>query len=256
MKARSSFLATAALAAVSVLALSGCSSTGGGETESGVKLLDAGKLNVCSDVPYEPFEFEQDGKYVGFDLDIAQAIADDLGVELNVIDSSFESITSGAFKAQCDIAVSSISITEERAKNFNYSTPYYDDDLVLVAKKGSGVTDIASVGDKAVAVQQGTTGDAYGQDNGLTTTAFEDGGLQIQALQTGKVDVALGNQSLLKYAIKGDSNFEVVAEIPTGEQLGIAVPFENEPLLDQVNATLKRMTDDGSLQASEDKWFG
>ncbi|MET1021949.1 MAG: transporter substrate-binding domain-containing protein, partial [Arthrobacter sp.] len=103
----------AAVLAVGALTLTACggSATPSASSAGGVQLVNAGKLTVCSDVPYEPFEFQKDGKIVGFDMDIAAEIAKDLDVELNVIDSSFDAIESGLFATQCDAAISSVSIT-------------------------------------------------------------------------------------------------------------------------------------------------
>jgi len=269
MKFRST-LATVSMAALTLAALTACASTpaespaasepaASGSTDAGTSdlaFVNDGQLTVCSDMPYEPFEMvDESGKAVGFDIDIVQAVADDLGVELNVIDSSFDAITSGVFKAQCDIAASSISITDERKGNMDFSDPYYDDDLVLVAPVGSDVSDIASAAGKKVGVQTATTGEAYGQENGLDTIGYEDSGLQIQSMISGQTDATLGNQSVLRYAIAGNDDFEVVEEISTGEQLGVAVGKGNTPMVDAVNATLERLSSSGELEELETKWF-
>lgn len=258
---RRNLAVSAAALAVAALSLSAC---GGGDSDaassgsdsSDVKLLKSGQFTVCSDIPYEPFEFVKDGKNVGFDLDIAQAIADDLGAELNVIDASFDSIESGLFKTQCDAAISGISITDARKQNMEFSSPYLDDDLVLVAKADSGITDVASAKGKKVGVQQSTTGEEYGKKEGLTTTGYEDSGLQIQSLKSGQTDASLGNQSILRYAIKDDSSLKVVQEIKTGEQLGVAVPKGDTALLKKVDATLKSLEDDGKMDELKKTWFG
>lgn len=265
MSFRSKLLTGTALTAAAVLALTGCATgssdaaaTGDATTDTSAAALTTvkeGTLTVCSDIPYEPFEYLEGDKPVGFDIDIAQAIADDLGLTLSVIDSSFDAITSGLFKTQCDIAASSISITEERKGNMDFSDPYYDDDLVLIAKVGSGVTSIDTAKGQKVGVQTATTGEAYAQKEGLTAIGYEDSGLQIQSLISGQTVASLGNQSVLRYAIKGNSDFEVVQEIATGEQLGIAVGKGNTAVLDAVNATLKRLTDSGELDKLEAKWF-
>ncbi|WP_040165357.1 ABC transporter substrate-binding protein [Microbacterium gorillae] len=264
MKARSTLLATAVLAAVSALALTGCAtgtdSGKGGSTASadasGLTLVTAGTLTVCSDIPYEPFEFMKDDKPVGFDIDIAQAVADDNKLELKVVDSSFEAITSGAFKVDCDIAASSITITDDRKKNVDFSEPYYDDDLAVIAKKDSGITSLDTAKGKNIGVQTGTTGEEYAKKNGIDTIGYEDSGLQVQSLIAGTTDASLGNLSVLGYAIRDKSDFAVVEKISTGEQLGIAVPKGNSEMLDAVNATLKSLTDSGKLDELKTKWFG
>ncbi|MDP9982238.1 polar amino acid transport system substrate-binding protein [Pseudarthrobacter oxydans] len=248
----------AALLAAGALTLTAC---GGGSTpaatsEGGIQLINAGKLTVCSDVPYEPFEFQQDGKIVGFDMDIAAEVAKDMKAELSVVDSSFEAIETGTALTQCDVSISSISITDTRKSVMDFSDPYLDDDLTLVASEASGITNIDGAKGKKVGVQQATTGAQYAKDQGLDAQQFEDTGLLVQALKAGTIDAALGNQSVLGYAIKDDSNFKRVENYATGEKLGIAIKKGNTAMATQVNGTLKRLTDDGTLAKFETTWFG
>jgi polar amino acid transport system substrate-binding protein len=247
----------AAILAVGALTLTAC---GGSPTpaasEGGVKLINSGKLTVCSDIPYEPFEFQKDGKNVGFDMDIAAEVAKDMKAELNVVDSSFEAIETGTALTQCDVSISSISITDTRKAVMDFSSPYLNDDLTLVATEASGITNIDSAKGKKVGVQQATTGAQYAKDKGLDAQQFEDTGLLVQALKAGTIDAALGNQSVLGYAIKDDSKMKRVENYATGEKLGIAIKKGNTAMADQVNSTLKRLTDDGSLKKFETTWFG
>ena len=248
----------AALLAVGALTLTACggSSTPAATSEGGVQLINAGKLTVCSDVPYEPFEFQKDGKIVGFDMDIAAEVAKDMKAELSVVDSSFEAIETGTALTQCDISISSISITDTRKSVMDFSDPYLDDDLTLVASDASGITNLDGAKGKKVGVQQATTGAQYAKDKGLDAQQFEDSGLLVQALKAGTIDAALGNQSVLGYAIKDDSNFKRVENYATGEKLGIAIKKGNTAMATQVNGTLKRVTDDGTLAKFETTWFG
>ncbi|VXC68189.1 Amino acid ABC transporter substrate-binding protein [Arthrobacter sp. 9V] len=248
----------AAVLAAGALALTACggSSTPAASSDSGLKLINAGKFTVCSDVPYEPFEFQKDGKIVGFDMDIAAEIAKDVKAELNVVDSSFEAIETGTALTGCDVSISSISITDVRKSVMDFSTPYLDDDLTLVATSSSGITNIDGAKGKKVGVQQATTGAQYAKDKGIDAQQFEDSGLLVQALKAGTIDAAVGNQSVLGYAIKDDSNLKRVEDYATGEKLGISIKKGNTAMADAVNATLKRITDDGSLKKFETTWFG
>lgn len=256
---KKNFASAVAVTSVALLALTACGSGSGseGEAEASSFPLNEGKLTICSDIPYEPFEFVKDGKNVGFDMDIAAEIAKDAELDLNVIDASFDSIESGLFNTQCDIAISSISITEERSAKMDFSTPYMDDDLVLISADDSGIKDLESAKDKKVGVQQATTGEKYAKEQGLTNiVGFEDAGLQTQALLAGQVDALLGNQSVLGYSIKDKEGFSVVADFKTGEQLGVAVPKDQPKTLELVNGTLKRLTDAGTMEELTVKWFG
>ena len=248
----------AAILAAGALTLTACggSSTPAATSEGGVQLINAGKLTVCSDVPYEPFEFQKDGKIVGFDMDIAAEVAKDMKAELNVVDSSFEAIETGTALTQCDVSISSVSITDTRKSVMDFSDPYMDDDLTLVASTSSGITDLESAKGKKVGVQQATTGAKFAAEKGLDAQQFEDSGLLIQALQAGTIDAALGNQSVLAYAIKDDTKFKRVENYTTGEKLGISIKKGNTAMATQVNSTLKRLTDDGTLKKFETTWFG
>jgi polar amino acid transport system substrate-binding protein len=248
----------AAILAAGALTLTACggSSTPAATSEGGVQLINAGKLTVCSDVPYEPFEFQKDGKIVGFDMDIAAEVAKDLKAELNVVDSSFEAIETGTALTQCDLSISSVSITDTRKSVMDFSDPYMDDDLTLVASEASGITDLESAKGKKVGVQQATTGAKFAAEKGLDAQQFEDTGLLVQALQAGTIDAALGNQSVLAYAVKDDPKFKRVENFTTGEQLGISIKKGNTAMATQVNSTLKRLTDDGTLKKFETTWFG
>ena len=110
---------------VLVVALALIASACGGDDDTGeYNLVAEGKLSVCSEIPYEPFEFEEDGEYTGFDIDVIAAVADELGLELEVKSTGFTAITSGSAMAadQCDIAASAITITEEREEDIDVAT--------------------------------------------------------------------------------------------------------------------------------------
>ncbi|XAS66607.1 ABC transporter substrate-binding protein [Micrococcaceae bacterium Sec5.7] len=248
----------AAILAVGALTLTACggSPTPAASSAAGVQLINSGKLTVCSDIPYEPFEFQKDGKNVGFDMDVAAEVAKDLKADLNVVDSSFEAIETGTALTQCDVSISSISITDTRKSVMDFSTPYMNDDLTLVATTASGITNIDGAKGKKVGVQQATTGAQYAKDKGIEAQQFEDTGLLVQALQAGTIDAALGNQSVLAYAIKDDSKMKRVENYATGEKLGISIKKGNTAMADQINSTLKRLTDDGTLKKFETTWFG
>ncbi|MCG7423312.1 ABC transporter substrate-binding protein [Micrococcus porci] len=253
-------------AGLSAALLSGCAVIGGDAGTTGplaeddlratYRLHEPGVLTVCADVPYPPFEFEQDGQLTGYDIDLTRKLAETMDLQLKVVDTSFEAIESGASLTGCDLNASAISITEPRQHVMAFTLPYLDDDLVLVARKDSGITDVASAQGKRVGVQTATTGEEYAQSQGLDTVQFEDGGMQVQALQAGTVDALLGNQSVLLYSLKDDPRFGVVESLPTGEQLGMGVAPDNALLGSAVNRALQTLRNDGTVAELQQKWFG
>lgn len=228
-------------------------------SEAEVETLQDGVLRVCSDVPYPPFEYYDDeGNVVGFDIDIASAIADGLGLELEVIESSWDGLESGvALNAQdCDMTISGMTITEERSGNMLFSDPYLDDNLGLLATEGSGIESVDDLDGVAVGVQAATTGDVYAQEElGLDVVQYEDSGLMLQGLQAGQVEALIGNISILGYQAGEDPQYVFVEEIDTGEQLGVAAQLDNQQLIDAVNEILAEMRSDGTLEEIEQNWF-
>ena len=156
----------------SLLALAlvaGCAADGaeGGSARRGPAYVHPGTLTVCSDMPYEPFESLKDGKPVGFDIDLVDKVADQLGVKPAVKDTDFDAIQSGAAlnTGKCDVAISAMTITGERARVVDFSSPYFNASQALVVDKAAEVSSLADLAGKKIAVQGGTTGELYVTDN-------------------------------------------------------------------------------------------
>lgn len=274
-RARARLVGVAALAALFPLTLAACGSggnggsgSGGGATgaqSGGVQLVSPGKLTVCTHLTYKPFEFNQDGKTVGFDIDIVDLAAKELGVETQVVDIDFEQITTGAvFKAKkCDIAAAGTTITDARKQATLFSEPYFDATQALLTKKGSGVTDLASLRGKKLGVQTGTTGQEYGtknqQANGYEMVVFEDLPLGVNAVKAGRVDAAINDNGVLYDFAKDNPDTQVVAEFATGEQYGISAMKDDAnatAIIDKVNAAITKAKQDGAYDEIYKKWFG
>lgn len=247
-----------ALAAAALMLTACGSSSTGTTTESGVSLISEGKLTVCTNPPYAPFEYEENGKIVGLDADIAAAIASDLGVEAEMFTTSFEGIQSGVALSskQCDIALSGITITDERKTVMSFTDSYVDDNLAILVPADSDIKGDADLSGRNIGVQQATSGEKYAQEAGANTVQYEDNGLLLQAVQTGQVDAIVGNITVLSEMLTSDSSLSVVQEIETGEQIAGAVATENTALLDSANATLKKMEEDGRLADLREKYLG
>lgn len=248
--------ASYALAATALL-LTACGSTGA-TTESGAKLVSEGKLTVCTNPPYAPFEYEENGKIVGLDVDIATAIAKDLGLEAEMHTTSFEGIQSGVAlsSGECDIALSGITVTEERKTVMAFTSPYVDDNLAILVPQGSAISGEADLAGKKIGVQQATSGEKYAQEAGAETVQYEDNGLLLQALQTGQVEAVVGNITVLSEMLTSDQSLKVAQEIETDEKIAAAVASDNTALLESANKTLQTMEEDGSLDTLREKYLG
>ena len=250
------------LAVGTLLTLAGCASDDAPTPAApgdaaGVTLVKPGTLTVCTNPPYEPFEFtDANGDVVGLDIDLVGEIAAELGVEPEIVISPFEGIESGQLLETdaCDLVASAITITEERQAKIDFSQPYFDADQGLLVPEGSDLTDVDSLEGATVGVQQATTGEAWAEENGLDVVQFEDLGLQVAALETGQVDAIVNDVAVLGPFV--DDGFEVAANFSTGEQYGFGVKKGNTALLEAVDATLERVREDGTYDALYTEWIG
>lgn len=231
---------------------------------AGVQLVNPGKLTTCTNIPYEPFQFnDENGKVVGFDVDIVDLVAKKLGVEQDIVDIDFAAIKSGAAMnaGKCDVAAAGMTITEERKENIDFSVPYFDSTQALMAKKGSGITSLDDVKTKGLKLgaQASTTGLKYAQDHGFDPVEFADSPKELNGLQAGRVDVIIQDLPVvLTWLKKSDigEKFEMVASLDTGEQYGIGMKKGNTELVEVVNEAIEAAKADGTYNEIYKKWFG
>ncbi|MEV5559143.1 ABC transporter substrate-binding protein [Nonomuraea wenchangensis] len=267
--------AAGALAVTAALALSACGSdsgSGGADTSAGtgsgaaaVKLVQPGKLTVCTNIPYEPFQFKDgSGNVVGFDVDIVDLAAKKLGVTQNIVDIDFAVIKSGAAMAagKCDVAAAGMTITPERAQNITFSDPYFDATQALLAKKGTGAKSLEDVKAKGLKLgaQASTTGLDYAKKQGFNPTEYADSPKELLALQAGQADVIIQDLPVvLTWLKKPDvaEKFELIASLDTGEQYGIGMKKDADPtLVKTINEELAKAKQDGTYEKIYMKWFG
>ncbi|ADG87060.1 basic amino acid ABC transporter substrate-binding protein [Thermobispora bispora] len=261
-----------ATALITALMVAACG--GGGDTTAsspseaasaagGVKLVNPGKLTTCTNIPYEPFQFQQGDKIVGFDVDIVDLVANKLGVQQEIVDIDFAAIKSGAAlnAGKCDVAAAGMTITEERKQNLDFSVPYFDASQALMAKKGSGVTSLDDVKAKGLKLgaQASTTGLDYVKSQGFEPIEFADSQKQLNGLQAGRVDVIVQDLPVVLTWLKKpeiSAEYEMVGSLDTGEQYGIGLKKGNTELLNVVNEVINQAKADGTYATIYKKWFG
>lgn len=257
--------AAAALSCVALLATSGCGGAASGESADSltdVSLVAKGVLTVCTDSPYAPFVYEEKGKLAGFDIDLSRAIADSLDVDLDVIDVAFDDITSGSAlnTDACDVAVSAMTITGERARVLDFSSPYFDAKQALITPRGSGLDQLTELAGQRVGVQKDTTGETFMSDfapEGTQVTAYEDAARLQKALVSGRIDAAMLDNTVSGQFVGANPALKLAREFDTGEQYGMAVKKDgNIPLLRQINGTLADLREDGTYAKIFDTYFG
>lgn len=261
-------VAAAATTAVLLGVVSGCGALTGNDTDSATAaapdptLIQADELSVCTDMPYEPFEFERKGEPAGFDIDLVQRVAERLGVELRMVDTAFDDITSGDSlnKGECDLAISAMTITGERARVLNFSSPYFDAAQAMVVAKGSGVAALDDLAGQKIGVQAGTTGELYVTDNApddAEVVPYEDAAAMGAAMEKGDVVATVYDNTVVGDVVESNPDLEVAAEFDTGEQYGMAVRRNgNVELLQVVNDVLAELKKDGGYDEIYATWFG
>ncbi len=232
------------------------------EVDAPAGLVDEGALTVCSDTPYEPFEFEgEDGEQTGYDIDLLRAIAEDAGLDLEVLDLPFDGILGSLAAGQCDVVASAVTITEERAQQVDFSEPYFDaDQSLLVRAEDEGTyASLADLAGQRIGVQSGTTGAEYARANapdGAEIVDFEDADGLFAAITSGDIAAVLQDLPVNAYRATQDDAFVVTETFPTGEQYGFAVAKGRTAILEFVDAGLARLRDSGELDEIYATYFG
>jgi polar amino acid transport system substrate-binding protein len=229
------------------LALSAC---GGGKK----------KITVATDATWPPFESvnEQSKEIEGFDMDLIKAIAEKEGLELDIQNVSWDPLLAGMATCQYDMAISAMTITEERKQQFNFSDPYFAaGQVVTVRADNSDITGKDSLSGKVVGAQIGTTGALEIEKiEGATLKTYDDVGLAFQDLMNGQIDAVVADNPLaLGYVGTNSDKIKTVGEVFTDEYYGIAICKTNTDLVAQVNAGLKAVKDEGLIDKLVEKWL-
>jgi polar amino acid transport system substrate-binding protein len=232
------------------------------DSDADYALVADGKLTVCTDAPYEPFEFQDDaGAWSGFDMDLLREIAGGLDLELDVKVVPFDGIWLLPAAGECDIVGSAMTITEERAASTLFSEPYFDADQSLLVRADEAETyaTLDSLAGQSIAVQTGTTGEEYAQEHrpeGSTLISFDEPAAMFLALESGEVAAILQDLPVNGFRSTKDDAFVVTETFPTGEQYGFAVDPENTALIDAVNEQLAEMRSGDTYDEIFATWFG
>jgi len=242
----------------------GSGATSGGAAAAGVTLIASGKITTCTHLPYAPFQSNDDqGKTIGFDVDMIDLVAKKLGVEQTIVDTPFEGIKSGQdlSTGKCDIAAAGMTITDERKKAILFSLPYFDATQALLVKKDSTVATLADLKGKKLGAQAATTGLDYAKSkadaNGYTIVEFQDLATQTQALTTGQVDAAINDLPVWTEAIKEDKGATKVAtQFDTGDHYGFGMKLGNDTLKKVVDEAITTAKSDGTYASLYTKWIG
>lgn len=221
------------------------------------------KIVVGTEPAFAPFEFkDENGEFVGFDIDLMKAIAKAQGLEVEFKGMGFDGLIPALQVGQIDAAISGMTINEDRKEKVNFSIPYYESGLMLAVRADNedikGPEDLAG---KVIAVQIGTTGAAKSEEfveaYGAEVKTFNSSDLIFMELINGGADVIINDLPAIQYFIKqkGEGKIKLVGDLLTGEYYGIAIAKENIELLDLINKGLMQLKENGKYADIYRKWF-
>ena len=245
---------------VLALVLAGCGGGGGGGGEQGGGGEEPEQVKVASDIAYPPFEFNQGGEPTGFDIDLMNEVAKRANLEVEYQNVRFDSIIQGLGNNLYDAAISAMTINAEREQQVDFSEPYFNADQSLMVQSDSDIQSTDDLGDATVGVQIGTTGAAEAnklEEEGKVADVrtFNTVTDAFNALENGQVDGVINDFPVsADRASQSDGELEIVQNIPTGEQYGIAFPTDSE-LRQPVNEALAEIKEDGTYEEIYQKWF-
>lgn len=225
-------------------------------------VLFARTVTVGTSADFPPFEYIENGQFVGFDMDLMREIAKIAGFELKFVDMSFDSLIPALRAGQIDVAAAAMTITEERKKVVDFSMPYWSADQSIIVKADSDFTITVLFGKYRIGVQTGTTGDLWCTENLVEKGLLPERNLKrydtfilaLSDLLNGNID-AIVLDSPVANRFAATKPVKVVGIIVTGEQYGIAVRKGNKELLDKINQALKTLIETGKINELIDKYF-
>ena len=272
---RRSFLAAAGLS-VAALALTACggssastassvaSSAASSEAASTsaaageLTTVEAGKLTMATNATFPPYEMTTDaGEFEGIDIEAAQAIADKLGLELQIDDMDFDAALLSVQQGKADITMAGITVTDERKAVMAFSDSYATGIQSIIVPESSDIASPDDLAGKKIGTQRGTTGyiyctDDFGED---AVVAYDSGLTAVQALNNGQVDAVVIDNAPAKEYVAANPGLKVLETSYAEEDYAIGMNKDNTALVEAVNAALEELKADGTLQAIVDKYI-
>ena len=247
---------TASSAASSVAASSEAASTSAAAAE--LTTVEVGKLTMATNAAFPPYEMTTDaGAFEGIDIDTAQAIADKLGLELQIDDMDFDAALLSVQQGKADIAMAGVTVTDERKNVMDFSDSYATGIQSIIVPEGSDIASPDDLAGKMIGTQRGTTGyiycsDDFGDD---AVVAYDDGLTAVQALNNGQVDAVVIDNAPAKEFVAANPGLVLLDTSYAEEDYAIGMAKGNTALEDAVNAALEELKADGTLQSIVDKYI-
>ena len=260
-------LAAVALAVVmSVSMLAGCgssndkksaeSSTSANGTAT-VKTAKDGVLTMATNATFPPYESYEGNDIVGIDADIAKAIADKLGLKLEIQDMEFNSIITAVQPGKADLGLAGMTVTDERKQSVDFTDSYATGIQSVIVKEGSSIKSIDDLKGKKIGVQLATTGDIYAKDDfgEENVEEYNKGADAVMALTSGKIDAVIIDNQPAKSFVETTDGLQILDTDYVQEDYAAAIQKGNTDLLNAVNGALKELKEDGTIQKILDKYI-
>ena len=229
----------------------GCGSDSSKDAESTASVAESkGTLTMGTNATFPPYEFVDDnGEVAGIDAEIAKAIADKLGMTLEIKDMEFDSLIPAVQGGSIDIVLAGMTVTVERKESVNFTDSYATGTQVIIVKEDSAIASVDDLGGKTIGVQSGTTGDAYctddyGQDH---VKQFSSGALAVAALVNGQVDCVVIDNEPAKNFVAANTGLKILGTEYVTEDYAAAIAKTNTDLLDKVNGAIAELKADGTI---------
>jgi len=261
------------LAMVMVLALAACSSgsesdnktntnppaneTTGDQNSAAFTTLESGKLIMSTNAEFPPYEMkDDDGNYIGIDVEIATALAEKLGLELQIEDMDFDGALLAVQQGKSDIVMAGVTVNDDRKLVMNFSNTYATGKQVIIVTENSDVTN-DNLGEKMIGTQRATTGyiyasDDYGEDH---VTAYDNGATAVHALKNGQVDCVIIDNAPAQEYVKANPGLKILETEYVTEDYAIGIDKSNTALQEAINAALTELINDGTIQTILDKYI-
>ena len=271
---RRSFMAAAAVS-VAALALTACggsassaassvaSSAASSEAASSaaaaeLTTVEAGKLTMATNAAFPPYEMTTDaGEFEGIDVDTAKAIAEKLGLELQIDDMDFDAALLAVQQGKSDMVMAGVTVTDERQNVMDFTDSYATGIQSIIVKEDSDIASVDDLAGKKIGTQRGTTGylycsDDFGDEN---IVAYDDGLTAVQMLNNGQVDCVVIDNAPAKEFVAANPGLKLLDTAYVEESYAIGVGKGNTELKDAINTALEELKADGTLQAIVDKYI-
>lgn len=210
-------------------------------------------LKMATNAYFQPYEFYKDGKIVGIDAEIAAAIADKLGYELEIVDMEFDSIITAVKEGSVDFGMAGMTVTPDRLLEIDFSSSYATGVQAIIVPEGSSITSVddlyADGANYKVGVQRGTTGDIYATDDfgADNVTTYDNANGAVLALLGGDVDCVIIDNEPAKALVAANEGLAILDTSYADEDYAICIKKGNDALLDKINEAIVELTADGTI---------